>query len=300
MTANSATLRTKQNSRQTRERVALTVRYVIMVVLAVVLLFPFLYMVSKSLMTSEEVVDPTIKFFPSVPQFYNYVELFTVKNEGTTGYLMGTVHTLLVVGFNIVAISISASLIAFSFAKLQWIGRNVMFALMLGTMMLPAVVTQLPLYVIYTKMGWIDTLLPFTIPNLFGGGAIYIFLIRQFMRGIPRELENAAKIDGANVWQIFWRIMIPLCMPIITFIMVNTFIGVWNDFMGPLIYLQGNPDQYTLAVGIYYKFMGGLAQENFPNQQMAVGVLMSIPPAILFFIFQKQLIEGVTMSGLKG
>ena len=213
---------------------------------------------------------------------------------------MGTVHTLLVVGFNIVAISISASLIAFSFAKLQWIGRNVMFALMLGTMMLPAVVTQLPLYVIYTKMGWIDTLLPFTIPNLFGGGAIYIFLIRQFMRGIPRELENAAKIDGANVWQIFWRIMIPLCMPIITFIMVNTFIGVWNDFMGPLIYLQGNPDQYTLAVGIYYKFMGGLAQENFPNQQMAVGVLMSIPPAILFFIFQKQLIEGVTMSGLKG
>ena len=167
-------------------------------------------------------------------------------------------------------------------------------ALMAGTIIFPAC------FSFGVNPGQGPGLVFVTLPNIFGGGAVNIFLIRQFMRGIPRELENAAKIDGANVWQIFWRIMIPLCMPIITFIMVNTFIGVWNDFMGPLIYLQGNPDQYTLAVGIYYKFMGGLAQENFPNQQMAVGVLMSIPPAILFFIFQKQLIEGVTMSGLKG
>ena len=300
MTANSATLRTKRNSRQTRERVALTVRYVIMVVLAVVLLFPFLYMVSKSLMTSEEVVDPTIKFFPSVPQFYNYVELFTVKNEGTTGYLMGTVHTLLVVGFNIVAISISASLIAFSFAKLQWIGRNVMFALMLGTMMLPAVVTQLPLYVIYTKMGWIDTLLPFTIPNLFGGGAIYIFLIRQFMMGIPRDIDNAAQIDGANAFCRHWMIVLPLCKSVLVYVVVNVIITYWGDYYGPLMYMSSSDAPKTLALVVFESTMEENVAMDKANIRMAAGVFMSLIPAVLFAFFQKELIEGVTMGSVKG
>ena len=272
----------------------LCLKYFLLVFLLLFFLFPFFFMLFKSFMGNEESYSLPVRFFPSVCSLDGYRQVLDPE------LLNYTKNTLLVLLFNVLAIPFSAALCAYGFAKVKFEGSEAVFGVVLATMMLPSIVIQIPLYVIFNNLGWIGTLYPLTLPNIFGGGAVNIFLIRQFMRGIPRELENAAKIDGANVWQIFWRIMIPLCMPIITFIMVNTFIGVWNDFMGPLIYLQGNPDQYTLAVGIYYKFMGGLAQENFPNQQMAVGVLMSIPPAILFFIFQKQLIEGVTMSGLKG
>jgi len=174
------------------------------------------------------------------------------------------------------------------------------FGIVLATMMLPAIAIQIPLYIIFNMFGWIGTLLPLSLPNILGGGAINIFLLRQFMKGIPADLTNAAKIDGASAFRIYAAIVMPLCWPVVGYIMVSTFIGVWNDFMGPLIYLQGNKAAYTLAVGIYYKFMGTLSKSNYPNQQMAVGVLMCLPPAILFFLFQKQLVEGVVMTGLKG
>lgn len=300
MTITANSLQKKKRSKQTKERVALTVRYVIMTVLAIILLFPFFYMVSKSLMTSEEVIDPKIKFFPAVPQFGNYIELFTVKNAGSTGYLMGTVHTLLVVGFNIVAIGFSASFIAFSFAKLQWIGRNFMFAVMLGTMMLPSVVTQLPLYVIYTKMGWIDTLLPFTIPNLFGGGAIYIFLIRQFMLGIPKDIDNAAQIDGANAFGRYWMIVLPLCKSVLVYVVVNVIITYWGDYYGPLMYMSSSDAPKTLALVVFESTMEENVAMDKANIRMAAGVFMSLIPAVLFGFFQRELIEGVTMGSVKG
>ena len=269
--------------------------YVVLTLVAIVLMFPYLFMVSKSLMTSEETVDPTIRLFPAVLQFNNYVTLFVESN-----YLLSTLHTLIIVLFNLIAVPFSASIVAFSFAKLRWKGRNFMFAIMLGTMMLPSVVTQLPLYVMFTRFGWIDTLYPFTIPNLFGGGAIYIFLIRQFMLGIPKDMDNAAKIDGANTFTRFIAITLPLCKSVLIFIMVQVFIAYWGDYYGPLMYMHSSNAPKTLA---YMVFLNSTEQDSatyMAHMRMAGGVFMSLIPAILFSVFQKQLIEGVVMSGIKG
>ncbi|MDD3113416.1 MAG: carbohydrate ABC transporter permease [Candidatus Izemoplasmatales bacterium] len=268
--------------------------YLLLVSIAIILIFPYFYMVMKSLMTTEEVVGP-VKLFPSVPQFINYIELFT---EST--YFKATLNSLFIIGFNVIAVPLSASMIAFSFAKLRWKGRKVMFAIMMSTMMLPATVTQIPLFIMYSKMGWIDTLFPFTIPNLFGGGAFYIFLLRQFMMGIPKDLVDAAKIDGAGTFRVYWQIILPLCKPVLIYLMVNIFIAYWGDFYGPLIYMSSSDAPRTLAYVIFLESAESNAATQMAHIRMAGGVFMSIIPAILFTIFQKQLIEGVTLTGSKG
>ena len=268
--------------------------YALMTLLAVILLFPYAYMVSKSLMTGEEVVDPTIRLLPEVPQFKNYLRIF--QNED---YLNGFIHTLIIVGCNCIIVPLSASVIAFSFAKLKWVGRGFMFAIMLGTMMLPGVVTQLSLYAIYVDLNWINTLYPFIIPNLFGGGALYIFLIRQFMLGIPRDMDNAAKIDGANAFVRYWSIVLPLCKPVLIYVVVNVFISYWGDYYGPFVYMRASYAPKTLAQVVFENSMEKDAATYNANMRMCGGVIMSIVPAILFAIFQKQLIEGVVMTGLK-
>ena len=151
-----------------------------------------------------------------------------------------------------------------------------MFALMLGTLMLPAVVTQLPRYVIYTKMGWIDTLLPFTIPNLFGGGAIYIFLIRQFMMGIPRDIDNAAQIDGANAFCRYWMIVLPLCKSVLVYVVVNFIITYWGDYYGPLMYMSSSDAPKTLALVVFESTMEENVAMDKANIRMAAGVFMSL------------------------
>jgi len=269
--------------------------YSLMSVIAVILVFPYFYMVMKSLMTSEEVIQSVPKVFPQSPQFINYVSIFTEKN-----YLKATLNTMYIIVFNSVAIPLSASIIAYSFAKLKWIGKNVMFALMMSTIMLPGVATQIPLYVMFASFNWIDTLLPFTIPNLFGGSAIFIFLIRQFMLNVPKDIDDAAKIDGANAWTRYFTIMLPLCKPVLMYIIVNIFIMNWGDFYGPLIYMSSSEAPRTLAYVVFLDSTQKEAATYYANLRMAGGVFMSIIPAALFFAFQKQLVQGVITTGLKG
>lgn len=295
MTAqNTLSVQERQRKARTKKIISSTVLYAIMTVLAIILIFPYLFMVSKSLMTSEEVVNPQIVLIPSVPQFINYINLFT-----ESGYLKATMHTCVIILFNLIAVPISASLVAYSFAKLRWWGRNFMFAFMLSTMMLPAVVTQLPLYVIYSRIGWIDTLYPFTIPNMFGGGAIYIFLLRQFMMGIPKDMSNAARIDGASQFRIYWNIILPLCKPVLIYVMINVFISYWGDYYGPLIYMHSSDAPRTLAYVLFLDSTEKDASLFKANMRMAGGVFMSLIPVILFAIFQNQLIDGIIMTGVK-
>lgn len=284
----------KQRRARRKKLIVNTALYTIMVILAIVLIFPYLFMVSKSLMTGEEVIDPQIVMIPSAPQFLNYVKLFK-----QSGYLRATMNTCIVIAFNMIAVPLSASIVAYSFAKLKWVGRKFMFAFMLSTMMLPSVVTQLPLYVIYARIGWIDTLYPFTIPNMFGGGAIYIFLLRQFMMGIPKDMSNAARIDGASQFRIYWNIILPLCKPVLIYVMINVFISYWGDYYGPLIYMHKSDAPRTLA---YVLFLDSTERDGSlykSNMRMAGGVFMSAIPVCLFAIFQNQLIEGVIMTGVK-
>lgn len=286
--------------------------YTLMTALAIVLLVPYLYMINRSLMTADN-AKYSYDFFTKDWMFSNFKTLFydnTVEGNSANplAYLSGLKWTIIIIAFNLVAVPLSSSLIAYSFAKLKWTGRNVMFFLMLGTMMLPAAVTQLPLYVMYSQNGifgnggfnWLDTIYPFTIPNLFGGGAVYIFLTRQFMLGIPKDFDEAAKIDGANTFQRYFFITLPLCKPVLLYVMSQVFISYWGDYYGPMVYCDGEKIR-TLAQVVYYSTNStdrvGSIKDNIV---MAGAVFMSIIPTIIFAIFQKQLIEGVSMSGIKG
>lgn len=269
--------------------------YLLMSAIAVVLIFPYFYMFMRSFMTSEQVINLPTELIPSPFSMIGWSQLF-----GGGQYFNYTMRTLLIVGFNIIAIPLSASLVAFGFSRLEYFGKNVLFALMMATMMLPGVVLQMPLYILFYQFGWLDTILPLTIPNLFGGGAIYIFLIRQYMIGLPKEIDEAAKIDGANLFKRFIVITMPLCIPIVVYIIVTVFGSNWSDFYTPLIYITDSVKQ-TLAVAVFRDVtMGQYITPDKANVRMAAGVFMSIFPAILFVVFQKQLIEGVSTSALKG
>jgi multiple sugar transport system permease protein len=295
-------LRQKQDT-QTRlwDTTKLSLILLGMVVIGIVLMFPYVFMVNKSLMTSEMVIDPNPKFFPDWwnLQWSNFVSLFTNK-QNDLNFGTALLHTFEIIIFNIIAVPLSASLIAYAFAKLQWKGKNAVFASMMLTITLPGIVTQIPLYVIYSKIGWLNTLLPFTIPNLFGGGAMYIFLIRQYMMGIPNELIDAAKVDGCGPWRIYWNIILPNCKTILIYIIITVFMSYWGDYYGPLVYMNSSDAPYTFAYALFKSSVEGDASTALANIRMAGGVFMTLFPTLLFAFFQNQLTDGALTSGLKG
>jgi len=202
--------------------------------------------------------------------------------------------SIFLVILNLVGTLLSCSLVAYSFARLQWPGRNFCFALMLATMMVPGQVTMIPGFLIMKSLGWYNTLYPLWVGSFFAS-AFNVFLLRQFLKGIPRDLEDAAKIDGCGFWRIYWHIMLPLIKPTLAAIAIFTFMGAWNDFMGPLIYLS---DQrlYPLSFGLYALNVssGGM------GSMMAGSLLMTTPVIVIFFFAQKYFIQGVTLTGMKG
>lgn len=288
----SQSLLASHKSKFRRTVIKRTVHYLLLAVLAVVLMFPFFVMVMRSFMTGDDIWMAYI-----IPKHW------TIKNYSDVllghSYFKYAFNTLKVVCFNIIAAPLSASLCAFSFAKLKWKGRGFAFSLMLATIMIPGTVVQIPLYVLFYNLGWLGTLFPLTIPTLFGGGAINIFLIRQFMRGIPKEMDEAAIIDGASIMRRYFRIVLPLCGPILLYVAVGSFASAWSDFFGPLIYLTGYHEKYTLAVAIYEdSILNGVLETS--NLKMAAGVFMSAFPLLLFALYQHKLVDGIMIGAVKG
>ena len=281
-------------TRKTVKNIKAGVSYFFLVLVTIVVMFPVFVMLTRSLMTSDEVSTLPVVIFPSKLSLEGFDLALHFEN-----FWLYTGNTFILVICNCIFIPLSASLCAFGFAKLKFVGKEFWFFLALCTTMLPTVVTQISLYVMYDRLNWLNTLLPLTIPGLFGGGAMNIFLIRQYMRGIPDSIQEAAEIDGAHWFRFFVEFMIPLCRPVIILVVVQTFMAVWNDFMSPLIYLSSAPEKRTLGVGIYIKFLSDDGGRFPANLKMALGVLMVIPPVILFSFFQKELVEGVALSGLK-
>ena len=189
---------------------------------------------------------------------------------------------------------ISCSLAAYGFARIRWPGRDALFFVLIATLMIPSGVTLIPSFLIFRALGWVGSFNPLTWPAL-TGNAFYIFLLRQFFLTIPQELSAAAKIDGANEFQTFWQIILPLARPALAAVSLFTFLANWNDFIGPLIYL-GNKDQYTLALGLY-GFLGRVRTEW--GMLMAASAIMIAPVMILFFFTQRTFIQGITTTGLK-
>ena len=285
----------KTMSAKTSAAIYKVVCYTLLVLFAIILIFPYVFMISKSLMTPEEAISPKTVLFPASLQWVNYAEILK-----DSGYGMAFVHTLEVILFNSIAVPLSATFVAFGFARFKFFGKNFLFMFMLSTMMLPAVVTQISLYVLYSKINWLNTLLPLTIPNITGGGAIYIFLARSFIQSLPKDIDDAAKIDGAGPVRRYAAITLPLLKPVIIYIIINVFNAAWGDYYGPLIWKLDESFPDTLAYKVFYLITSGAVGNDKTNIRMAAGVIMSVVPAVLFFIFQKQLIEGVAMDGLKG
>jgi len=197
---------------------------------------------------------------------------------------------------NELAILLSSSFCAYGFARIRFPGREFWFGLVLATMMVPYVVMLVPQFVIFSRLKWIDTFLPLTVPYFFGGGAFNIFLLRQFFRSIPEDLADAARIDGCSEYAIYARIMMPLAKPALTTVAIFTFLGTWNDFMGPLLYIN-SPERFTLAIGLA-SFRSVML--NRWDLLMAASTAVTVPVIIVFFLAQRYFVQGVVLTGLKG
>lgn len=255
-------------------------------------IFPFLWMLFTALKTPQELLQGTEAFFPKTPQWGNFL-----KAIQSIPFFLYLKNSLIVVVAVMAGTLISATTAAYAFAKLNWRGRDKWFVVMLTSMMIPIQVILIPTYIMYAQIGWLGTRLPLIVPAFFGGGsAFYIFLLRQFFKGIPKELSESAIIDGANHFQIFIKIMLPLCKPAIITVALFTFMGTWNDYFGPLIFLS-NPEHWTLALGLraFQQQFGG----RF-DLMMAAAILIMLPTLVLFFFTQKSFIEGITFTGIKG
>lgn len=264
--------------------------HTILIFFGVLFLFPFFSLLMTALKSSSEIFKLPPDLFPQHPQWGNFKKAFEAMP-----FFMYFKNTLFLCIVNIIGYLFSAPLVAYSISKIKWKGSKPLFLIIIATMILPAEITMIPVYLIYSKLGWVNTYLPLTISSLFGG-SFNIFLLRQFMMGIPNELLEAAKIDGAGEFRIYWQIIYPLLKPVLTTIAIFTFTGVWNDFMGPLIYLN-DPNLWTISMGL----QGFMSQHGAQwDLLMTSATIFTIPSVILYFIGQKHILKtGSAFTGLK-
>ena len=266
--------------------------YVLLVLLSLVFIFPFFWMLLASLKTNAQIFMWPPQWIPKPFYWQNYVTAFTNQNLPFAKFFVNSM--ILEVGI-ISGRLISCVLVAYGFARLEAPGKNFWFGVLLATFMLPGVVIMIPKYILFNKIGWVNTYLPLIVPAWFGE-SYAIFLMRQFFMTIPRELEEAAIIDGANTFKILRYIIVPLSTPVLAVITVLSFKDIWNDFMSPLIYLNSS-SKYTVSIGLQY-FNGQFTVQTGPL--MAASCMMLIPIVIVFFIAQKAFVQGISMTGLAG
>ena len=204
-------------------------------------------------------------------------------------------NTLVITGISILGQVVSCSLVAFGFARMKFPGREVLFAILLSTMMLPAMVTEIPRFILFRSLGWIDTIYPLVVPTFFGG-AFFIFLLRQFFRTVPETLDEAARIDGCSSFRIFFQIMLPLSKPVLATVIIFSFIWSWNDFWGPLVYLRSE-DNKTLSLGL--QAFQGVSQTDY-HYLMAASLVVLLPVLVIYVLCQRYFVQGMVMSGMKG
>ncbi len=266
--------------------------YAILIWASLFFLFSLAWMVGTSLKTLDEVGQAQLNLLPAVPQWVNYQKLFE-----DPAFFRAYGNSLFVVPLVLLGTVSSISLVSFAFARLKWRGRNTVFALMLGTLMLPYQATMVPQYVLFHQLNWIRTFNPIILPGFFAGGATLIFLLRQFMMGLPRELDEAAQIDGASPLQIWWHVILPLSRPAIATVTVFLFVGQWNNLIQPLIYLQ-RAELYTMPIYVSQK----LNLQESPlrwQDMMASSVLFVIPVLIVFILTQRYFVQSIALTGSK-
>ncbi|QNK56501.1 carbohydrate ABC transporter permease [Paenibacillus sp. PAMC21692] len=263
--------------------------YLFLLVGAIVMFFPFVWMVSTSLKTSGAVAAMPPQLIPNPIDFGNFAEVWNKVNFGRY-----TLNSFIIVTLDMIGALLSCAIVAFGLAMFQFRGRSLIFTIMLATLMIPGQVTMIPTYFIWKQFGMLNTYYPLIIPS-FLASAFGIFLMHQYIKALPKELYESAVIDGCSPPGIFARIYLPLCKPALAALGVFTFMGAWNNTLGPLIYLQSK-ELYTLPLGILY-----LKSENV-NQAllMASAVITTTPVLIVYLVAQKQFVQGIASTGMKG
>ncbi len=272
------------------------VSHAVIIAGGLIMMVPFFWMISTSLKQEWEAFQIPPQWIPSelvwsnyqraVFDYFNFVRYGANTLTITIGVLIGRL--------------ISASMVAFGFARVRFIGRNVLFILVLSTLMIPDQVTIIPLFILFKEAGWLNTFLPLIVPAWLGGGAFFIFLLRQFIMTINPELDDAARIDGCGWFGIYTRIILPLVTPALAAVAIFSFLGTWNDFFHPLIFLRSN-ELFTLAIGLHF-YTSAASASTRPETTvvMAGSTLIMIPPLLLFFFAQRYFIQGIVFSGIKG
>jgi ABC-type glycerol-3-phosphate transport system permease component len=264
-------------------------RYGLLFLVAVLFIAPAFWMLSSALKPNYEIFALPPVWWPSAPRWENFVEALTVLPFGRFA-----INTLTIAIFTILGHLFSCTLVAYAFARLEAPGKGFFFVLLLSTLMLPYPVTMVPLYIIYSRLGWVNSFLPLIVPAFFGN-AFYIFLLRQAFKQIPPDLEEAARMDGASTVQVLWHIVLPISMPALATVAIFTFQAVWNDFLAPLIFLH-DQSKYTLTLGL--SFFRSSYDINWAYL-MASSLVISIPVIVVFFLAQKAFIQGVGYTGTK-
>lgn len=277
-----------------RDRGNPLLRYVALGVVAVIMLYPLLWLIGASFKGNAEIFTE-IGFWPSRFDFTAYAKGWKTSTE----YSFATyfLNSFLITVPRIIVTVISCVLVAYAFARFEFWGKKFLFSIMVGTMMLPLIILRLPQYLMFKELGWLDTYVPLILPSAFATDTFFVFMLVQFLRGIPRDMEEAAQIDGCNALQLLWHIIVPLLKPAIISVIVFQFIWTMNDFMGPLIYLS-TVEKYPVSLAL--KMSIGATEEVEWASVIAISVVALIPSVGVFFLAQRHFIEGATSSGVKG
>jgi multiple sugar transport system permease protein len=277
-------------ARKARDGIRELIIHILLIPAALIFLLPFLWMLSTSLKPDAQLYAYPPIWIPNPVQWENYP-----KSVAFVPFFTYLKNTLIIALTSMVGVVASSSLAAYSMARIRWPGRNILFMMTIATLMLPYQVTLVPVFLVFKNLGWVGDFRPLILPQFFGY-AYYIFLLRQFFSSIPMELSEAARIDGANEWTIFWSIILPLAKPALATVAVFQFIRSWTDYLNPLIYLN-DQSLYTLQLGLQ-QYSSQYGREW--GLLMAAAVLITLPPIIIFFLTQRTFVQGVTLTGIKG
>lgn len=269
------------------------IRYAVLIIVGLIMIFPTVIMIASSLKSYDEYYSITFKFFPEniIAGFDNYVRVFST-NDKMLGWIC---NTLFLIVSNTVICTLSTVFVAYGFAKFRSKTADVLFVVLLATMMIPWAVTMIPSFMIWAKLGLTDTFVPLIIPSI-GGSAYYVFMFKQNMRGIPNSIIEAAEIDGANSLVRLFKIIVPNCLPAIVTMVIFTAMGIWGDYLGPLIYLR-TPEKFNISMGLnMLRTQSNQGKEDTP-MLLAASVLMAIPSIIMYFLGTKIFSKGISLQG---
>ncbi|MCO5731437.1 carbohydrate ABC transporter permease [Rhizobium sp. SSA_523] len=283
-----------QKAQTRRHRVGTVIRYSVLTLVGLLMLYPLIWLVGASFKPNSEIFSGA-GFIPDAPTVAGYVNGWQTSTPYTFGRFFW--NTFLIVIPKIIGTAISCTAVAYGFARFDFPGKKILFASLIATLLLPNVVTRIPQYLLFRDLGWLDTYLPLWVPSAFAGDAFFVFMLVQFLRAIPRDMEEAARVDGANTWQVLLFIVVPLLIPALISVCLFQFMWTMNDFLGPLIYIS-SVDKFPVSLALKLSIDTTEAFEW--NRILAMSVLTIMPALIVFFLAQKYFIEGISAGGVKG